>query len=229
MFANSTNPPVVSVAEMRAIEAWAMETLCLPSLVLMENAARNIAQVLIDRPGTFPAPIAVFAGRGNNGGDGLAIARHLDGAGIATRTVLLGAIERCTPECLVQARALIAAGYPLLVSADGLELDQILQGAGCIVDALFGIGLTRPVEAPFSTIVRSINRSGLPVLAVDIPSGLDGDTGTPVGPVAVKATLTASIGALKKGLVLPCAEIWTGEKVTVSLGLPQNRQKGIHS
>lgn len=223
MFANSTNPPVVSVAEMRAIEAWAMETLGLPSLVLMENAARNIAQVLLDRPDTFLAPIVVIAGRGNNGGDGLAIARQLDGAGIPTRTILIGPLERCSPECQIQARALLAAGYPLVVSADGNEVWPELASAGCIVDALFGIGLSRPLEAPFSTIVESINRSGLPVLAVDIPSGLDGDTGMPVGPVAVKATLTASIGGLKKGLVLPCAEIWTGEKVTVSLGLPQNR------
>ena len=229
MLAYSANPLVVSVSEMRALEAWAIETLGLPSLVLMENAARNIAQVLMDRAHTFCAPVVIFAGRGNNGGDGLAIARQLDGAGVPTRTILIGPLERCSPECQIQARALLAAGYPLVVSADGIEIGPELAGAGSIVDALFGIGLTRPLEAPYSTIVESINRSGLPVLAVDIPSGLDGDTGMPVGTIAVKATLTASVGGLKKGLVLPCAEIWTGEKVTISLGLPKKRQTPVHS
>jgi len=223
------NPRVISVAQMRALETWAMETVGIPSLVLMENAARNCAQILIERAETFKPPILILAGRGNNGGDGLAIARQLDGAGVPTRTILIGPLERCSPECQIQARALLAAGYPLVVSADGLEIEPELAGAGSIVDALFGIGLTRPLEAPYSTIVESINRSGLPVLAVDIPSGLDGDTGLPVGTTAVKATLTASIGGLKKGLVLPCAEIWTGEKVTISLGLPKIRQTPVHS
>lgn len=222
------NPRVVSIAQMRAIEAWAMGTLGLPSLVLMENAARNCAQILIDRARLFPTPILIIAGRGNNGGDGLAITRHLDGAGIATRTILMGPLERCSPECQIQARALLAAGYPLVVSADGHEVTTELAGAGSIVDALFGIGLTRPISAPFSAMIEAINQSGLPVLAVDIPSGLDADTGLPLGPTAIRANLTASIGGMKQGFMLPEAEAWTGEKVTVSLGLPENRKTTMH-
>lgn len=217
-------PETQTVAQSRALEAWAMETLGLPSLVLMENAARNTAELIATRLGLFAPTIAIIAGRGNNGGDGLAIARQLDGAGIPSRALLMGPIESCSPECRAQAHALLAAGYPLCVSEDGADVAQWLQGARCVVDSLFGVGLGRPIAGPFALAVEAINASGLPVLAVDVPSGLDADTGKPVGTLAVRATLTASIGGLKTGLLRPEARCRVGEVVAVSLGLPANRK-----
>lgn len=217
-------PPIQSVAQTRQLEAWGMETLGLPSLVLMENAARNIAELIITRVRSFPPPVAIIAGQGNNGGDGLAIARQLDGAGIPSRALLIGALESCSPECRTQALALLAAGYPLQISSDGQDVAHWLQGAGSIVDALFGVGLRRPIAGPFALAVEAINGSGLPVLAVDVPSGLDADRGLPVGELSVRANLTACIGGLKAGLLWQQASIFVGELVAVSLGLPANRR-----
>ena len=201
-----------------------METLGLPSLVLMENAARNIAELITTRIRFFPPPVAIIAGQGNNGGDGLAIARQLDGAGIPSRALLVGALESCSPECRTQAHALLAAGYPLRISSDGNDVAHWLKGAGCVVDALFGVGLRRPIAGPFALAVEAINGCGLPVLAVDVPSGLDADSGVPVGELSVRANLTASIGGLKAGLMRPEASLQVGELVAVSLGLPANRK-----
>ncbi len=200
-----------------------METLGLPSLVLMENAARNIAELITTRIRFFPPPVAIIAGPGNNGGDGLAIARQLDGAGIPSRALLVGTLESCSPECRTQAHALQAAGYPLQLISNAEDVALWLQGAGCVVDALFGVGLRRPISGPFASAVEAINRSGLPVLAVDVPSGLDADTGASVGDLSVRANLTASIGGLKAGLLRPEARPCAGELVAVSLGLPTNR------
>lgn len=216
------NPPRLSVAQTREMESWAMERLGIPSLVLMENAARNIAG-LIFHDQRFPPPVAIIAGRGNNGGDGLAIARQLDGMGIASRALLIGPLESCGADCRLQAGALTAAGYPLAIASDGTELTHWLQGAGCVVDAIFGVGLSRTLAGPFARAVEAINASGLPVLAVDVPSGLDADSGKPVGDLAVRATLTASIGGLKAGLTDRIARPFTGELVAVGLGLPKDR------
>lgn len=201
-----------------------MEALGLPSLVLMENAARNIAELITTRIGSFPPTVAIMAGRGNNGGDGLAIARQLDGAGIPSRALLLGPLESCSPECRTQAKALLAAGYPLRIAEREEDVAQWLQGASCVVDSLFGVGLGRPITGLFALAVEVINASGLPVLAVDVPSGMDADTGKPVGLLAVRATLTASIGGLKAGLSRPEAHDWVGEVVAVGLGLPARRK-----
>ena len=218
-----TEPQIQSVAEIRQLESWAMETLGLPSLVLMENAARNIAELLASRNRYFPPPVAIIAGPGNNGGDGLAIARQLDGAGIQSRALLVGALDSSSPECRTQAHALQAAGYPLQLLNNAEDVADWLRGAGCVVDALFGVGLRRPISGPFASAVEAINRSGLPVLAVDVPSGLDADTGAPVGNLSVRANLTACIGGLKAGLLRPEARSWVGELVAVSLGLPATR------
>jgi NAD(P)H-hydrate epimerase len=216
------DPPILTVTQTRALEAWAMERLGIPSLVLMENAARNIAGLVFHEQ-RFPPPVAIIAGRGNNGGDGLAIARQLDAIGIASRAMLIGPLESCGADCRLQAGALTAAGYPLAIASDGTELTHWLQGAGCVVDAIFGVGLSRPLAGPFARAVEAINASGLPVLAVDVPSGLDADSGKPVGDLAVRATLTASIGGLKAGLTDRIARPFTGELVAVGLGLPRDR------
>ena len=109
------------------------------------------------------------------------------------------------------------------IASDGTELTHWLQGAGCVVDAIFGVGLSRTLAGPFARVVEAINASGLPVLAVDVPSGLDADSGKPVGDLAVRATLTASIGGLKAGLTDRIARPFTGELVAVGLGLPKDR------
>lgn len=213
-------PEIQTVARSRQLESWAMETLGLGAIVLMENAARNIAELVAANPGMFPPPVAVLAGPGNNGGDGLALARILDGAGIASRALLAGPLESCSRECQIQAKALLAAGYPLRFLEKDHDLVSWLEGAHCVVDALFGVGLKRPITGLPAQAVEAINNSGLPILSVDVPSGLDADTGKPVGAWAVRACLTASIGGIKAGLVLPEAGPWAGKVLAVGLGLP---------
>lgn len=194
----------------------------LPGAVLMENAGRGAAECLLAL-----APhggVVVCCGRGNNGGDGFVIARHLDNCGIPVRVLLFGQPEELSPDAALHFRVIRRAGLPIAVHAgdrlDESALASELQWGEWIVDALFGTGLTGAVRPPWDRVIAAINASPARVLAVDIPSGLDCDSGRPLGPT-VRADHTVTFVAAKKGFADPAARDWLGLLHVVDIGVPR--------
>ena len=192
----------------------AMEELHIPGIVLMENAARGIAQVALRRLEGRSGPVAVVCGPGNNGGDGLAAARHLANAGADVRIHLVvpAAAYREGSDPAIHLAVARAMGLPV---RDDLELDD----AGLILDGIFGTGLTRGVRPPFGSAIEAINGAGSPVLAIDLPSGLDANTGAVLG-AAIRADVTATMGARKVGFALGEGPAHVGEVEVIDLGIP---------
>lgn len=216
---------VLSIAEMRAFDRRAIEEIGLPALVLMENAALAVAEAIGEG---WPAArrVAVLGGPGNNGGDGYALARQLVTRGYQVDVWSAHGGKEPTPETRHQLAVLARLGIPV-GSADGagVELADSLAASDLIVDALFGAGLTRPLAGGWVALVAAIAGAGRPVLAVDLPSGLDGDRSQPIGP-AVRADRTVALGALKPALVLPPACALAGEVGVADLGLPCDAPAG---
>lgn len=182
-----------------------------PGLSLMEAAGRAVADQAIDLVARKGATIAVVCGPGNNGGDGFVAARLLREQGCRVRVGLLGSRERLTGDA-----AAVAARW----GADVEKLTSAtLAGADVIVDALFGAGLSRPLDGLAAEIVAAINASGKPALAVDVPSGLDGTTGRADGAV-VQATRTVTFFRMKPGHLLLPGRLLCGEVRLADIGIP---------
>lgn len=225
--------------EVRGLDRRALEEFGLPGLVLMENAGRGSVE-LLTRLNPDRQPVVVLCGPGNNGGDGFVIARHLDNAGWPVTVWLVrpepegrafgfgGAAaatgRRLAPDCEANAGAW-AAGNRLGTNDEPGDtwkeaLARDVAGAGWVVDALFGTGLSRPLGPPYHELVPFLNAAGKPVLAVDLPSGLDCDTGEPLGP-CIRATHTATFVAPKRGFLNPASRDWTGAVHVVDIGAPR--------
>jgi NAD(P)H-hydrate epimerase len=209
-------------AEIRSLDEQAANELGLPTLVLMENAGRGAAERLraqISRPGR----ILIACGPGNNGGDGGVVARHLDAWGYSVRVVWFARADRIVGDAAVQKRILERSGVDQQTwerEPGTTAIEALCQDAEWIVDGLLGTGLTRPVEGYLRTVIEALNSSGKPVLALDLPSGLDADTGQPQG-VAVRARLTVTFVAPKLGFGQPGADGYTGRVEVVEIGLPR--------
>ncbi len=206
----------LSCAEMRALEKRAIEEAGIPAVALMENAGRAVACEAARMAPT--GPIVVVCGRGNNGGDGFVAARHLDNRGRQVRVV---AIEpaKLEGDALANYRALRFTGAEVR-SVGAAWIDEIrssLSGASLVVDALFGTGLAGPLREPWPAVIDALNACGAPILAVDIPSGLDGDTGRPLG-TAVRAAATVTMHAPKPGFEI--AHEFTGGVSVADIGIP---------
>jgi NAD(P)H-hydrate epimerase len=212
----------LSRAEVRELDRRAIEEYGVPGVVLMENAGRGAAEVLL-RIGIY-GPVIVCCGKGNNGGDGFVLARHLDNAGVPVRVFLFCPPEELTGDAALNQRIIARAGPPLQVWAapplDAGSLRQELARAAWIVDALFGTGLSGPVRPPLDQVIVAINDSPVRVLAIDIPSGLDCDTGLPLG-ATVRAHHTVTFVAPKQGFARPSARAWLGQVHVVDIGAPR--------
>ena len=206
----------------RALDKRVIEEGGVPGVVLMENAGRGVAELLL-RLGVR-GPVVLCCGKGNNGGDGFVIARHLDNAGVAVRVLLFCRPEDLTGDAAVMYRILARCGPPVEARLDVNEeaLRRELETAEWVVDALFGSGLQGPVRPPFDRVIAAINAGNARVLAVDIPSGLDADTGRPQGPT-IRARHTATIATLKIGFTRPGAAEWLGELHVIDMGAPRRR------
>jgi NAD(P)H-hydrate epimerase len=152
------------------------------------------------------------------------MARHLDNAGVRVHVLLFGDPAQLSGDAAINHRILAASGIPLDLfagpSLDEERLRRQLADAGWIVDALFGSGLRGTIQPPFDRIIAAINAAGRRVFAVDIPSGLDCDTGQPLG-VAIRADHTATVAAMKKGFLEPSAASWTGQVHLIDMGAPR--------
>ncbi|MCA9070556.1 MAG: NAD(P)H-hydrate epimerase, partial [Planctomycetaceae bacterium] len=200
-------PQVMSREQVRDVDRRAVDEFKMPSLLLMENAGRGAAEVLMSAG--IAGPVLVCAGKGNNGGDGFVIARHLENHGHEVHVLLFSDPEQLQGDAEINYRILEAAKTPVEVWVKEFPTEQLtekltdrLRSADWIVDALLGTGMRGEVRAPFDAIIRAINQSSARVLAVDLPSGMDCDTGDPLG-VCIQAELTATFVARKKGFENP--------------------------
>jgi len=216
---------VMSRDEVRRVDAWAIEEIGVPGVVLMENAGRSCAELLLQKLGNQArARVCIFCGTGNNGGDGFVIARHLLNAGRQVRTVLCGAREKVRGDARINLEILERLGHAVELLDLGanqlpLQVQTFAGNADIVVDALFGTGLRGAVQAEHRLLLETIDGLGKPVLAVDIPSGLDCDTGRPLG-AAIRAAWTVTFVAMKKGfLASPDALRYTGEIYLASIGI----------
>lgn len=206
----------LSRAEARAFDDFAMRTLRAPGILLMENAAIGCVSALRDLAGSaWPRVRVVIAcGAGSNGGDGYAIARLLRVAGAEPEIHSLGS-PRPGSDAAINASIAEALGIP----RRELRPDEAVPEGDLLVDALFGTGLSHPLEPGARAAVECIDRFNGMRLAVDLPSGLDCDRGVPLG-AALRATVTATMVAPKAGFAAPGAGAWTGRVVVVPIGVP---------
>jgi NAD(P)H-hydrate epimerase len=208
--------------EVRELDRRAIEEYGVPGAVLMENAGRGAAAVLLAQG--VHGPVLVCCGKGNNGGDGFVIARHVDNHGVAVRVLLFADPATLTGDAATHCRILERAGLPVAVRTenpvDEAALRREFTAAEWLVDALFGTGLTGPVRPPFDRVIAAMNASLARVLAVDLPSGLDCDTGRPLGPT-VRAEHTVTFVAEKRGFAAAQAREWLGRVHVVNIGIPR--------
>jgi NAD(P)H-hydrate epimerase len=211
---------ITTAAQMRAIDAATIKRYRVPGLVLMEHAGRGCAEIARDMLGGCVAgkQVVIVAGKGNNGGDGLVIARWLQSWQARVKVLLLGKKRQLTGDPQTHLAMALALGIEVreVTSVNGLTP---LTSCDLIVDAIFGTGITKPVEGLVKEVIKRINRSKALVLAVDVPSGLDPDTGQIWG-VCVQADCTATMGLPKVGHLLPPGKIMTGKLAVVDIGIP---------
>ncbi len=194
---------ILSPAEMRDLDQAAIEELGIPDAVLMENAASAVLNVLLKEIDPFLQKQGgvVICGTGNNGGDGLALARKIHSLNLPLSVLIFGSLERFSTVSEQNLKILKNLPLPLLVNPDMDQAEKLIGQAGYLIDALFGTGLNRPVEGISRNIIRFINKSGKPVLSVDIPSGVQGGNGEISGE-AVTAKACITFGNPKWGNVL---------------------------
>jgi len=215
---------VMTRDEVRAFDAWAINTLGIQGVVLMENAGRSCAGLIEDKLKDIAEPkVCIFCGTGNNGGDGYVIARHLINRGIQVAVVVCGDRNKIKGDAKINLDILERMGRPVeLLDPSGRdiagEVERLCNGAGIIVDSLFGTGLRGQLSDEYKRLIESINACNSPVLAVDIPSGLDCDAGEPLGAV-IRAAWTVTFVAVKKGFVSANAAQYTGEIFVASIGI----------
>lgn len=219
----------LSVARTRAVDRYAIEVLGIPGVVLMENAGRNAAD-LIERRLKIPrsvrsAPkrIAIICGKGNNGGDGFVIARHLALRGYPVSIDFFGRTEDLAGDAAVNHAIVKRMGLPIRRLHDRRTLvaaTRRWRKCAVIVDALLGTGFTGQVREPLASVITTINGLRGPLIAaVDVPSGLNADTGTADGP-AIEADMTVTFVAAKSGYGQSTARKHLGRLHVVDIGAP---------
>jgi NAD(P)H-hydrate epimerase len=213
------HPPTLRLtrAQVREIDRLSIERYHIPGVVLMENAARAVTDAASNMLlGVKEASVLIVCGGGNNGGDGFAVARHLHNRGVDIEVALAHA-GGYRDEAAANLRIIQEMDLPRIPIADaGRSLDA---GIDLIIDALFGTGLETPPRDP--RWIQWMNNAGVPILAVDIPSGLDCDTGEPLGPACVRATRTVTFVAEKAGFSNPNARQYLGEVTVGDIGCPR--------
>ena len=211
----------------RAVDRFATEALALPSLLLMENAGRNAAEVVLGLcRGRRHARVVVLAGTGNNGGDGLVVARHVARAGVPVRVLLCGERARLTADAAVQLAIVGRMGIAVAAvrsDAAARRAAARLARSDVVVDALLGTGFQGDVRAPMATLILALDEARQrgttgPIVALDLPSGLDADSGRPSN-ATVRADVTVTFVAEKKGFARRTAAPWLGEVLVRDIGI----------
>src|SRR5688572_4260839 len=214
---------ILNAGQMREADRRTIQDIGIASLVLMENAGRQVVaaieslyQDLAERR------IAIVCGKGNNGGDGFVAARTLQQRGFDVSVFVIGSVTDVKGDARTNLEILGRIGQPVVEVADETAWELHggeIAGHDLIIDAMFGTGLKTPLTGFYETVVADINEAGVPIVAIDIPSGMSADTSDLIGD-AIEATVTVTLAAPKLPLVLPPAEMKAGEVVIADIGIP---------
>jgi NAD(P)H-hydrate epimerase len=230
-FGNETT--VMSREQVRGFDNWAINTLGILGVVLMENAGRSCAELIREKLADTRQPkVCIFCGTGNNGGDGYVIGRHLFNYGYSVVVVICGEREKISGDAKVNLDILEGMG----LRAEQLQLKDkniserlgaLAADADMIVDGLFGTGLKGRLRSEYISLIEAINSLKKPVLAIDIPSGLDCDTGQVLGS-AIRAAYTVTFVAVKAGFTRSEAvSDYTGEIFVASIGIDPHVKEAL--
>lgn len=215
---------ILTSREMKEVDRRTIEDFGVPGPVLMENAALQVMRTLRERfPRLDDENVVIVAGKGNNGGDGLAVARHLFNAGVGPKVLLAASKEDVRGDAALNLGIALKLGVPVTEVRTPEEWKRVrmeIVHATVIIDALFGTGLLEPLAGVHALAVEEINRAGAFKIAVDIPSGLSSDTFEIIGP-CVRADVTVCLAAPKIAHIFPPAEECVGKLVVAGIGVPR--------
>jgi len=214
---------ILNAAQMREADRRTIEEIGIPSIVLMENAGRQVVAAMeAMHTDLLERQVAVLCGRGNNGGDGFVVARTLVQRGVDVSVFLMGRVADVRGDARTNLEILGRIGVTVVEVADAQAWElHFSEVSDCtlIVDAMFGTGLNAPLAGFIESVVTDVNASGIPVVSIDVPSGLSADTPDVPGP-SIEAGLTVTLAAPKLPLVLPPAELRAGDIVIADIGIP---------
>jgi NAD(P)H-hydrate epimerase len=211
--------PLYTAEEMRALDSWAIHEQGVPSLELMERAGAGVTRAVTAMAPDLP--VRIVCGKGNNGGDGLVVARLLAEAGLAAEALLLAGPEELSPDAHANFERL-AGGRATWRRIDPAELPGALQASGAVVDAMLGTGFEGVPRAPLDVAIEAVNEAGAPVVAIDVPSGVNASTGEVAG-ACVHAGVTVSFHAGKLGMWVDPGKTHAGRVEVVAIGIPPAR------
>jgi NAD(P)H-hydrate epimerase len=216
---------ILNADQMREADRRTIQDIGIASLVLMENAGRQVVAAIESLyPDLAERSIAIVCGKGNNGGDGFVVARTLQQRGFDVSVFVIGSLSEVKGDARVNLAILGNIGQTVVEVADetAWELHGAeITGHDLIIDAIFGTGLSAPLSGFMETVVADINDAGVPIVSIDIPSGMSADTADEIG-ASIEATVTVTLGAPKLPLVLPPAEMKAGEVVIADIGIPSD-------
>jgi NAD(P)H-hydrate epimerase len=205
---------VVSVEEMKELDRRTIEGFGVPSIILMENAGKKVSEVALSMLARAEKNnIAVFCGTGNNGGDGFVASRHLVRQGRAVNVYIIGERSRIKNDALLNLEILEKMGLKIREISSPVKIN-----ADLIIDAIFGIGLKGLVKEPACSIIKDLNKNKAPIISIDVPSGLNADTGGVLGE-AIKAKKTVTMQFPKKGFYVTEGPGYVGEIITADIGI----------
>jgi ADP-dependent NAD(P)H-hydrate dehydratase / NAD(P)H-hydrate epimerase len=221
---------ILNAAQMREADRYTIEDIGIPSLVLMENAGRQVVAAIESAyEERLDGRVAVLCGRGNNGGDGFVVARTLLQRGIDAAVFVIGTVAEVRGDARLNLDILGRLGVTVVEVGDEqsweLHFSEISQ-CTLIVDAIFGTGLKSALGGMMETVVADVNAAGIPIVSIDLPSGLSADTSHLIGD-CIDASMTVTLGAPKLPLVLPPAEAHAGDVVIADIGIPHDVLDGL--
>jgi NAD(P)H-hydrate epimerase len=221
---------ILTAAQMREADRFTIEEIGIPALVLMENAGRQVvAAIEAAFESALDGRVSVLCGPGNNGGDGFVVARTLLQRGVDVLVFVIGSLAGVRGDARTNLDILGRLGVTVVEIADEqsweLHFSEISK-CSLIVDAIFGTGLRSPLAGMLETVVADVNASEIPIVAIDVPSGVSSDTPHLIGD-CVDASMTVTLAAPKLPLVLPPAEAYAGDVVIADIGIPQAVIEGI--
>ncbi len=213
----------VTAAQMREIERRTIEEYGIASYELMEKAGEAVAEETTPLAGSPPKKILILAGKGNNGGDGLVAARSLHEKGYSVQILLFSEGKKLKADPARNFAANAKLGIPCRIVGEHFAWEtvpELLREPEVVIDALFGVGLDKPLGEPYRGLIEALNKEKKKVVSVDIPSGLDSDTGKVLG-VCVRAAVTVTMGLPKKGFYEGAGPRVTGKVVVADIGIPR--------
>ncbi|HSB03864.1 MAG TPA: NAD(P)H-hydrate dehydratase [Thermodesulfobacteriota bacterium] len=220
---------VVTAEQMQQLDQKAIEAYGIPGIVLMENAGRGAAEVILQTFSNLHRNgVAIVAGKGNNGGDGFVIARYLLDRGIGVKVFLLADPRALRGDAETNHQIFLRMKGEVISIPSYTEYQKVkkdLEKVDLLIDGIFGTGLDAEVRGYYREVIDHLNKLQKPVVAIDIPSGLDANTGKPLG-TAIRATLTLTFGLPKVGLLIPPGTDYVGELKKIDISLPKRLIEG---